>query len=1331
MNLGTLIAKLIVDVSQLQQATAGMNKLQTDVLKHSIITTQKIEAAQAEAAAKELSRKQALAAKLDSINQAAAAKKIAAEQAAAAKIEAINAASAARIAAIQAQAQAQLQARLASSAAMAAAANGRVTPGKIKTAGRDMAMGITVPAAFVGGAGLSAFKDYELTLAHISGLTGTSAEQTRKWSDALKQIAPAIGKGPQELVEALYYIASSGIEAEKAMEVLNVSARASAAGLGSTQQVADLLTSALNAYADSDLTAAAAADMLTAAVREGKIEAAAFATHVGYAIPLAAEMGVTFDQAVGAIAAMSTTGADASTAATQLRQVLSDMIKPAKQSEAALRRMGSSSQELRDLIENDGLLAALNRVRELVDQFGKTAMGDVFPDVRSLTGVLMLVGQNAEHVKEIFDATKNSTGDMEKALAFVTSTLDMKFNQSLSTARIALIDLGSSLKGAAIGMLNTFAKVIRDLSEWFNSLDEGTRKFIVTTVALAAVLGPAIYVVGSIVQAYTALKAAIVATNVSMTILNTTMKLNPIMLLLGAVAAGITLFSAFSKEANKVADAQKEISKQVSTEAFQLNSLFEAAKDVNRTEAERIEAINTINSNYGQYLNNLLDEKSTLDDITKAQQNATRALIAHTTVKLNNQKINELQEGTSKKFSNEFSRSIDAVRKQYGSARVSEFVSDVFEEANKSAKGGDMAWFDSAIKMYDRWFKTMEGGEKAYNQFYKSFREFVGDVKESSSTIDKLQAINAGVEGINRSVDKRANFSAKLQSITALNDAEVAALSKSILQEIALVEKAYDTAAKKAKEAFDQMQKGGSKDDFNKLNKDKMYNEDYLGKLKKDSSVVLDELAKRNGKKKTGGSGGAGGSGTDPVADWSKKLNQEMSSIAKHVELAKAFGDTYDENAAYLRVFNSALDEGIQLLPISDQRIMNLAIASRELSASETAMKKYAEGMDQMTISTKEYILTEKEWEKLFGKREEKGDVKITQQRIEPLPLPDLDELINVNKEMNRVRTSIDSIIRSHTLMGDSTIGTSEAMEFLVREIDRFKKKGEEGVDMVRKLTEELKKLQKQAWEQNIVGQLSFSNDMMKTHGKSGDPTGGISLPYKSSREVMDGAQKEYAKAKKDYNQAYAAGERPGFGQGIDNAIERMEEAKKITTDVRDKWVSNFQNVADVMLDAVNIYNQYLDQSQEKSIKRMMAQAKLQGKTEEWIAAEREKIEKKYAKRRKAMAIIEATINTAVSVTKLLAIPPLAIAAGVLGAAQIALIASQPLAEGGIVPQGYPNDTYPARLTSGEVVVPPGKLDSIVGKGNNAVDVYVHGEVEGDKIVYIVDEVRRRRETAF
>jgi TP901 family phage tail tape measure protein len=63
------------------------------------------------------------------------------------------------------------------------------------------------------------------------------------------------------------------------------------------------------------------------------------------------------------------------------------------------------------------------------------------------------------------------------------------------------------------------------------------------------------------------------------------------------------------------------------------------------------------------------------------------------------------------------------------------------------------------------------------------------------------------------------------------------------------------------------------------------------------------------------------------------------------------------------------------------------------------------------------------------------------------------------------------------------------------------------------------------------------------------------------------------------------------------------------------------------------------------------------------LDAERARVARKQAIREKMMAITSATINTALAVTKLLDVPWLAIAAGVLGAAQIALIAATPIPE--------------------------------------------------------------------
>jgi len=88
-----------------------------------------------------------------------------------------------------------------------------------------------------------------------------------------------------------------------------------------------------------------------------------------------------------------------------------------------------------------------------------------------------------------------------------------------------------------------------------------------------------------------------------------------------------------------------------------------------------------------------------------------------------------------------------------------------------------------------------------------------------------------------------------------------------------------------------------------------------------------------------------------------------------------------------------------------------------------------------------------------------------------------------------------------------------------------------------------------------------------------------------------------------------------------------------------------------------------------------------------------------------AQALIQTYVNATQAFGALASIPVVgpalgALAAGAaiaLGLRNVAKINSVGMATGGVVPAGYPNDTYPARLTSGETVIPPHSLSSVFG----------------------------------
>lgn len=369
------------------------------------------------------------------------------------------------------------------------------------TIGRNLARKVTLPIIGVGIAAGKLGMDFETEMQKIVGLVGESQGQVDEWANAILELAPKLGRAPRELAEALYFITSAGIEGAEAMEVLEMSGKAAAAGLGETMVVADLVSSAINAYGKENITAAEATDILVAAVREGKADASEFAGVLGGVLPIAAEMGVTFNETAAAVAAMTRTGTDAATATTQLKNIMIGLLRPSKQAEDALNEMGITSAELREQMGEEGLLPVLMRLKDATNEYGEDLMAQVFPNIRSLMGVLDLMGENMEDNVKIFGELEDATGSLEHAFETVEDTAQHKLNVAIAEMQAGLIELWDVMKDSVIPIIEDLAGGIRNLTEWFRDLDEEQQQNIIRWAGWIAAAGPALWVIGGLAGA--------------------------------------------------------------------------------------------------------------------------------------------------------------------------------------------------------------------------------------------------------------------------------------------------------------------------------------------------------------------------------------------------------------------------------------------------------------------------------------------------------------------------------------------------------------------------------------------------------------------------------------------------------------------------------------------------------------------------------------------------------------------------------------------------------------------------------------------------------------
>ena len=323
----------------------------------------------------------------------------------------------------------------------------------------------TVAVAAIGGISIAATKmaaEFETSFSKIQGLVGVSVDELGDLEEAARTLGPQFGKSANEAAEALFFITSAGLRGEAAINVLEASLKGAAIGLGDTKTIADLATSAVNAYGESQLDGAKAVDVLTEAVRLGKLEPAELAGAMGAVLPLASNLNVSFAEVGAAMAGMSKTGTDASTAATQLRQILATLAKPTVEAEEALAGMGMSAEGLRQQITDEGLFATLETLTGAFDG-NIEATTAVFGNIRALSGVLDLMGASAEDNKELFALMTDEVGVLDEALEITQDTAANKFAVAMETMKASLLPVGDLLLDVAANMLDAMGPVIDEM----------------------------------------------------------------------------------------------------------------------------------------------------------------------------------------------------------------------------------------------------------------------------------------------------------------------------------------------------------------------------------------------------------------------------------------------------------------------------------------------------------------------------------------------------------------------------------------------------------------------------------------------------------------------------------------------------------------------------------------------------------------------------------------------------------------------------------------------------------------------------------------------------
>ncbi len=285
-------------------------------------------------------------------------------------------------------------------------------------------------------------------------------------------------------------------------------------------------------------------------------------------------------------------------------------------------------------------------------------------------------GITTEEVLKMGSQGKITSAVIEDAFAAMTSEGGMFFNmmqKQSETAGGKLSTLQGSLGLLASELGERANPAIGDLLDKAIQLTNYLKENKDTVIAVVKVMA-------QLTAAFVAYKATVVATRkatllfnavqkaavitnifftkglkkarVAMRLFNVTAKANPIGLIVSALVLAIPLFVKLFSAANKLTTKQKilnDVNKRAASifaqEASRLNVLKTTMEAGNITQKKRGEIIKEINANYGPYLDKLLTEKSTDEEIAAALEEVNKQLLRKARLQAIEQKIAE----TSKK----------------------------------------------------------------------------------------------------------------------------------------------------------------------------------------------------------------------------------------------------------------------------------------------------------------------------------------------------------------------------------------------------------------------------------------------------------------------------------------------------------------------------------------------------------------------------------------------------------------------------------------------------------------------------------------------------------
>jgi hypothetical protein len=300
--------------------------------------------------------------------------------------------------------------------------------GKMKMVALGVAVGLGLAVK-----GAADFQQQTVKLVTSAGESATNLGMVQR---GILALSSSTNTSTQQLASGMYMVESAGFHGAAGLAVLKASAQGAAAEGADLADVANAVTSGLNAYGMKAGQATSFTNQMVAAVGAGKMTMQDLASSLAAVLPIAASAHISFAQVGGAVATMTGQGMSARQATQDLASMIRNLLHPSATASAEMKALGLNALDVSSHLGKAGLTGTLQTLTEAI--------------LNNTHGGSVLVGY-------MHEMTPAAQGVARAILSGSISTKQLRTEvQAMNPEQAKLISLFDASATSATGLKQTF-----------------------------------------------------------------------------------------------------------------------------------------------------------------------------------------------------------------------------------------------------------------------------------------------------------------------------------------------------------------------------------------------------------------------------------------------------------------------------------------------------------------------------------------------------------------------------------------------------------------------------------------------------------------------------------------------------------------------------------------------------------------------------------------------------------------------------------------------------------------------------------------------------------